>query len=171
MADQRSGPDEGDLAGVHGDGATEVARRLALARERHELRGERDRLLVGLAREGGTAGVARSLGIEERQADVLLRGARARLDAAPPEFVARRKAQITARRLRAPLRALRGSGSLPTGPGGDAESRPDRAGTRPRRIGEHRPGARERSPDRWAFADEHYEALGRMWSDPGERPG
>lgn len=156
---------------MHDDGATQVAREFALARERHELRGERDRLLVGLAREGGTAGVARCLGIEERQADVLLRGARARLDAAPPEFVARRKAQITARRLRAPLRAPRGSGSLPIGPGDDAESGPDRAGTRPRRIGEHRPGARGRSPDRWAFADEHYEALGRTWSEDGERPG
>lgn len=76
--------------------AGNVARHLARERQKRELREERDRLVLDLARELGEQGLAQRLGVSAAVTGKLLAGARNRLDlklAASPAL------EITARRL------------------------------------------------------------------------
>jgi hypothetical protein len=145
-----------------------AARHVALARQREELRRERDRMLLDLADELGAAGMAQALGLEERHANGLLRSARERLDASSGEIVARRGAQITVRRLRS-TEAVRVSGT-PKRSRAPEPRRPVEAGGSGSRVAgspTSRSGGDGGAPaaaesDRWALADAHYEALGRL---------
>ncbi len=86
-----SGPD-GDL--MIGGASANVARHIARERQKVELRRERDRLVLELARDRG--GLAEQLGVSPAVSDKLLADARERLGAHPSATMQ----QIAARRLR-----------------------------------------------------------------------
>jgi hypothetical protein len=144
-----------------------AARHLAIAREKHELRRERDRLVVELADSIGPDRLAETFGLSRTGAARMLTGARERLRAAGAEPSLRSSADITVRRVaeRQPTRlvpaaARRDPGARPS-PEPEGMTRSSRAtaagqlelGQRARMV--------ERARDRWANADDHYEALGR----------
>jgi hypothetical protein len=157
------------------DAGTRVAGQLALTRQRGELRRERDLLLVRLAAELGAAGMAGVLGLQERCADGLLRSAHERLGLAHAEPVARPASEIRVRRLRSAETArlsagapMRAPGPEPRHPveGRDGGSRVSRS---PVSRADRGSGGRAAvAGDRWALADAHYEALGRVAFDGGE---
>ena len=78
---------------------TSDAGHIALEREKHELRRERDHLLLDLAADLGPARLARRFGVEPPVIARLLDGARGRLNGAPAACDAG-QAEISARRLR-----------------------------------------------------------------------
>ncbi len=79
----RSMPRPGDDGEVLLAGGSEarVARHMARERQKHELRRERDRLVLDLARDLGSDGVAERLGVSRAAMAKLLESARARLGA------------------------------------------------------------------------------------------
>ncbi len=78
-----------------GGSEARVARHVACERQKQELRRERDRLVLDLARDLGSDGVAERLGVSRAAMAKLLEGASARLAAGGPRGV-----EISARRLR-----------------------------------------------------------------------
>lgn len=80
-------------------GEARASRHVARERQKQDLRRERDRLMVDLARELGPLGLAEHLGVAPPAMTRLLVGARERLNAARAEGGSRR-VEISARRLR-----------------------------------------------------------------------
>jgi RNA polymerase-binding transcription factor DksA len=148
------------------DGAgTNVARHIALMRQKHELRRERDRLLVNLAGELGQSRMADVLGVGARDAARLIESARRRLEATLPGLFAEPGTEITVRRLRA--RQTAGNARA------DAAARAAQQGAPGERDGHRDPGqgpsriirgrsARKDLGSRWVDADAHYETLARQ---------
>ncbi len=92
------GHDEGELL-LAGDTGSATAQRVALQREKEELRRERDHLMLDLARDLGPAGVAERFGVSSAAMARLLQGARERLGGIQAGRDAR-GSEIGARRLR-----------------------------------------------------------------------
>jgi hypothetical protein len=160
--------DEDPQSAQQDDAGTNVARHIALMRQKHELRRERDRLLVDLAGRLGRSRMADVLGVTARDAARLVESARRRLDATLPGLFAEPGDEITVRRLRA--RQTAGN------PRADAAASAARRGAPGQRDGDDRAPAqgptrivRGRSPrkgggSRWVDADAHYEMLARQAS-------
>lgn len=167
--DENRSPHEGQgpSGGAAERAGTNVARQLALAREKAELRCERDRMLLGLAKAFGPAGMARALGIDEEHAGAVLGRARERVEATGADFMSRPGAKITVRRLRTPAGA-RLSSLAPTGGATEGSGHPVQGRERmSRQHATYGAGGEPCAPpgDRWALADAHYEELGQLPSE------
>lgn len=158
--------DDGPKSPQQDAAGTNVARQIALMRQKHELRRERDRLLVNLAGGLGKSRMADVLGVAADDAARLIESARRRLDSTLPGLFAEPGDEITVRRLRARQTAgnaradAAASAAQQGGPGQrDGHDRAPAPG-QPRII----PGrsVRKDRGSRWADADAHYETLARQ---------
>jgi hypothetical protein len=156
------------------DETTNVARHIALVRQKDELRRERDHLLFDLARGLGREHTAHALGLKTQDLGRLLDRTRERVAPRPPDGLAEPGAQIKVRRLRARERSRLASGPPHTRAAPDRRARPEQPNDTERVA---RPGApsvlggqaasARRWHERWADADSHYESLGLQ--APGDR--
>jgi hypothetical protein len=96
--EQQPGAGDNELL-LDAGGQSSVARYMALERQKRELRRERDRLMLDLARDLGPTGLAERFGVTRPAIIGLLAGARERLRSAPQGRDAHGP-QITAHRLR-----------------------------------------------------------------------
>jgi hypothetical protein len=153
------------------DSGLNVARHLALKRQKQELRRERDRLLLDLADGLGQTRAAQVLGVRPEEVARLLEGARKRVGATQPELPPQSGAEITVRRLRAPRKAaLRAAvnqrvtsanqRTTSANPNLLQEGKRTSRITPPQPVAGTRGGRPEQGGERWADADSHYEALG-----------
>jgi hypothetical protein len=164
--DLRARGDDGPPA-PHDEAGTNIARHMALMRQKQELRHERDQLLLDLAKGLGQARMGEALGVPTRDAARLLANARTRLLATSTGLFAESDDEIVVRRLRARQTAgPAGAGKATAPERGRAPEQPeDQSPASPRILGPR--GSRERRSGRWLDADTHYELLGLQ--SPGDR--